>query len=59
MHRKKLGGREGVNEMGNSKPVFAFSIGVPSAMILGIGGILGRAEDKNLNTELRGKLGMR
>jgi menaquinone-dependent protoporphyrinogen oxidase len=39
------------------KPVFAFSVGVPNAMPLGIGGMLGRSEEKKLNTELRGKLG--
>lgn len=55
--QKELGGGEGERETGKSKPVFAFSIGVPSAMPLGIGGMLGRSEDKNLNTELRGKLG--
>jgi menaquinone-dependent protoporphyrinogen oxidase len=55
--QKEAGGGAGGKGNGTGKPVFAFSVGVPNAMPLGIGGMLGRAEDKKLDAELRGKLG--
>lgn len=55
--QKEAGGGAGGKSGGKGKLVFAFSVGVPNAMPLGMGGMLGRAEEKKLNTELREKLG--
>src|SRR5450432_3068555 len=41
----------------DAKPVFAFSVGAPSAMPLGMGKRLGRSEEKRLDAELREQLG--
>lgn len=42
---------------GHGLPVLAFSVGMPSALPLGVGGMLGRAEEKSLEKGLREQLG--